>query len=191
MSHPSISPNVFDDDRLADGQLLDFRCESCEGRYPFDLLVIEDGHKVCKPNCAHDTPLSERERLAAEAQLEATRLTTDNIERNTERLGRGNLYSLMDGVSVCTKLASGSTIYPVQIQLVSGGPSVSLALTGVGFSTSDVVTSSHSGITFSAGTISTDQLSWTLTVAASGLVPTGNYIFYFNGARFPDAFRVT
>lgn len=186
----TTSPNVYDDQRLVDTELADFRCESCEGRYPYELLVIQDGHKVCKPNCAWSQTTRERDQIYAEDRQRAAELTADTTEQNAERIGRGNLSSLMDGVSACTRIQSGTITHPDLITLIAGGSSVSLVLTGIQFSSSDVLTASHTGITYGTASISSDRTTWTTTVVASGLVPAGNYTFLFNGSRFPDTFRV-
>lgn len=150
----------------------------------------QDGHKVCKPNCAYDMRTPARDAEDARAEGEATDLSAATTLKNAERLAAGNLYSLMEGVSACTRIVSGSTVYPAEIVLSAGGSSVPFVMTGITFTSADALTASNSGITFGTASISSDQTTWTTTVAASGLVPRGEYDFLFNGARFPKTFRV-
>ena len=196
MGREPISSALFDEARLAYDQLADFRCEVCTCRYPFEELVIQDGAKVCRANCAYDRAPSEREFLAADAKREAAEATAKAIEGAARLNAKAAIWSLMDGVAAVTQIQSGSTIYPTAISFAFGGASHSVTLTGIGFTSTDTIAyESRAGVTasgFSNGTvsISTDQTTNTFTVTTTGAVSRGYYDFLYNGTRFPKAFFV-
>ena len=189
MGFVGTPPEVFEDQRLAG--LTDFRCQVCQGRYPYELHVDQDGADVCKPNCAYKYTPSETQLLAGEARSEAAQITSQTLTRAAQQLGDAPNHSLMDGVSACTRITSNLIRYPVQIPLVAGGSSAPFVLTGIAFTSADLLTASHTGITFGAAVIGTDLTTWTTTVVASGAVTKGDQDFLFNGTRFPKAFRVS
>lgn len=188
MGHYPTPPSSFTEARLAG--LTDFRCQVCEGRYPMEFHVEQDGADICSVNCAYTYSPQETVVLAQQARAEAARITAEYIVMAADARASAPNHSLMDGVSACTGVASGTTAYPAQIALTAGGSPVALVLTGIGFTSADALTASHAGITFGAAVISTDQLTWTTTVVASGAVTKGDQDFLFNGTRFPKAFRV-
>lgn len=189
MGFEPTSSEEFTEERLAG--LVDFRCEVCQTRYPMTQHVLQDGHSVCKVNCAYKEAPSERAQLHADAKEEAVALTAATIEAAAVLRGEAPNSSLMRGVSACTGLASASETYPEPIRVTAGGAAVDIELTGIEFSSSsDELTASHAEITYGAATISDDQTTWTTTVSASGGVPAGYYTFLFNGTRYPRAFRV-
>lgn len=176
--------SYYEDQRNA--ELTDFRCQQCECRYPFSQLVVQDGAKLCRINCACDYSPSETEEIVAAAREEAAELTASTVEAAMGQLAEAPNYSLMDGVAACTKIVSGLTVYPNPISVTSGGAAVPVSLTGVSFTSSDVITySPAAGISNDSPVIATDGLSQTFNVT---ITVRGDYDFLYNGTRFRKVF---
>lgn len=182
---------TFDEERLSSDLLADFRCERCLGRYPntTEFLVVQDGAKLCRPNCAYREAPSERELLRQEATIDAAQQTSDAVFGAAELFGKAAVWSLMDGVSAVTAITSGLTRYPQPIALHLGG-TAPIVLSGVLLSAADTISFSNSNLTIGVVAYAPDQTSASFTVTAGGLIPLGDYDFFYNGTRFPKAFSV-
>lgn len=191
MGRPSTPAALYDEERLSSDVLADFRCERCQGRYPNtpEFLVVQDGAKLCRVNCAYRESPSEREILRQEGTIETAQLTADAITGAAQLYAKAGNWSLMDGVSAITSVVSGTTTYPAPIAISPGG-SVPITATGIAFTIADVISYSTGGLSNNTPTISPDQTSMTFTVTASGALALGDYDLLFNGTRFPKMFRV-
>lgn len=189
--HP---PQEFEEERLA--ALTNFRCQRCTERYPNtpEFLVIQDGIRLCRPNCAFDHSPSEWDMIHANAIVEATELDSAYVKAYTDQLANAPNWSLMDGVSALTSLdftvAGRPTSYPDPIPLVPGGSGVAVTGGGIGFTSADTLTFSNVNISATTPSIAADQTSFTTTISASSPCPFGDYALLFNGNTYPKAIRV-
>lgn len=190
----AISPNEFDDQRLA--ELTDFRCERCESRWPYSLLdrptYEQTGRRVCSVNCAYDPPNSAlRDVVAAHAKEEGIQLTAQNVEESARRLGEAPSSVIVPSLSVLETLTSTAGDWPDPATLTAGGPSIVVTVTGYNHATSDVIEYGHAGITDAiAPSRNAAATVTTLTVQASGATPAGYYDFRFNVNPYRRFFRV-
>lgn len=186
MGRRPVSPNSYDEQRLQLG-MREFRCEVCNDRWPESLLVVQDGHYVCRPNCAYPHAPSEQYRLAGEAKAEAARLTAEATVRQQPKRG---IYDIVGNLSVCTgiKKADGSIVYPTPIPLARGG-SVALTLTGQRMSSADTISYTDGGLSTSVRTdVSATQVD--VTVSAAAGMDRGDYEVVYSGSRFINALQV-
>lgn len=194
MNPNPISPNEYDERRIAG--LTDFRCERCNNRWPYDLLdrptYEATGHRVDSVNCAYDPPdRSVKDTIAAHATEEGVRLTEMNVDESARRLGEAPSSVLVPGWSVLETLTSTAGNWPEPAQLTAGGSSVVVTLTGYNHSSSDTIEYGHAGITDAiAPSRNVDATETTLTVHASGGVPSGYYDLRVNELPYRKFFRV-
>jgi hypothetical protein len=196
MTRTAHAPQEFEEERLA--ALTNFRCEKCLGRYPNtpQFLVIQDGARLCRPNCAFDHSKSEWDVIAANAIRDATAMDTAYVKEYSEQLANAPNWSLMDGVSALTDITFTiddiDQSYPTPIPLSPGG-SIVIGGNGIGFTSADTITFSGAGslyLSISTPSISTDQTSFTTTITADTLCPLGDYDLLFNASIYRNAVRV-
>lgn len=184
-----VSPNDFDEERIEHG-LTDFRCEKCQGRYPRRLLVIQDGRRLCKPNCAYTYSPSETQVIAAQASVIAADLYASTVSQAMSELGQAPVGSLMTGVSALLDIKSPTTAYPDMIPLSPGGASVVMTGVGFNFQSTDTIVFNTVHITLTTPVISTDLTTFTTTIAADSLCQRGNYDLLFNGGIWRNVVMV-
>lgn len=155
-----------------------FKCDRCGWIWPESRLVIQDGLRIDRDNCAKR--MGADERTMAEAR-EAKRLVRREARTKEPKYPFVPEMRGVPGVSSLT---------PNEIGLIVGGAAVAMTLGGVNLSSSDTVTYTG-GVTDSiAPAYAVDGLTAVLTVVAGGAVLPGDYDLYYNDNRFARVFKV-
>jgi hypothetical protein len=190
MGRASVSPNDYDDQRLAG--LTDFRCEKCQNRWPLEMVdeptLAATGRKLCSVNCAYSPPHEQKQQIGARHKAELAQITAEHASESASRIAKASASSLMAGVPAVESLSSSFGTYPTPTELTIGGGHVTVTITGINFSSADTIAYGSAGIVNHAA-VSRTTTTTTLTVkATSG--PAGYYGLTFNGNSFPNVFRV-
>ena len=192
MPRQTHSYKEYNDERL-NNAITEFRCQRCGDRYPNTpaFLVIQDGARVCRPNCAYDYSPSETQIIADQSKIEADEIWSSMQEAIASQTGDAQSFSYMTNqpaVETISTVANGQ--YPNPVLLSPGGAGVLVTVTGVYFTSSDTISFSDSHITATAQSVATNQLSFTTTVTASSLCPRGDFDLFINSNRFLNAIKV-